>query len=164
MVSICSFCTASFLSTTLDGTSSWHFCFQSVYGYGLFCPFLLARAPAHPPVFYRTLSFVLIWYQYPPITSFSPLLSSLEIAPMFFNLTITCKPYFPIFPPSLSWVSMSLLTSHNTCPKTHSPAFDIIHSSIVFGPSVIPAFSFSLLLPLWYCAFVHLVLTQGASS
>lgn len=131
---------AFLLPTTLDHTSSWHFCFQNVYGYGLFSQFPLARTPAHPPVFYRTLSFVLIWNQYPPVK------------------------YLPVFPPSLSWMNMSLLTSHNTCPKAHSPPFDIIHSSIVFGPSVIPAFSFSFLLPLWYCAFVRLVLTQGPSS
>ena len=164
MVSICFICIASLLPTTLDHTSSWPFRFQSVYGYGLFSRFPLARTPAHPPVFYRTLSFVLIWYQYPPITSFSPLLSSLEIAPMFFSWTITCKPYFPLCPLSLSWMNMSLLNSHNTCPKDHSPTFDTVPSSIVFGPSVIPAFSFCILLLLWYCAFVHLVLTQRASS
>lgn len=55
------------------------------------------------------------------------------------------------------------LTSHNTCPKPHSPTSDIIHSSIVFGLSVIPAFSF-FLLPLWYCAYTGSKLLTLASD
>lgn len=55
------------------------------------------------------------------------------------------------------------LTSHNTCPKAHSPTSDIIHSSVVFGLSVIPAFSFFLLL-LWYCPYTGCKLLTLASD